>query len=116
MAPEARGVAVVTGGAGGIGRGIALRLARDGFAIGVLDRDGAGAESICAAVVAAGGQAAPAVADITRDAEVVAAFAELRRRLGPVTALVNNAGWDVFELFRDSTPANWDRVIAINLR
>lgn len=109
-------VAVVTGGAGGIGRGIALRLARDGFAIGVLDRDGPGAEATCAAVAAAGGRAAAAVADITQDAAVVAAFGELRRRLGPVTVLVNNAGWDVFQPFHESTPATWDKVIAINLR
>jgi 2-hydroxycyclohexanecarboxyl-CoA dehydrogenase len=111
-----RRIAVVTGGGGGIGRGIALRLARDGFTLGILDRDGAAAQATCAAVAAAGGTATALVADITDDRQVTAAFAELRTRVGPVGVLVNNAGWDVFAPFRESTPAMWDQVIAINLR
>src|SRR5262245_3033109 len=50
MADNDLAVAVVTGGAGGIGRALAVRLARDGFAIGVLDRDRAGADATCEAV------------------------------------------------------------------
>ncbi len=116
MTHDDAGLAVVTGGAGGIGRAIALRLARDGFAIGVLDRDRAGAETTCEAVAKAGGHAAAATADITEESQVVRAFADLKARLGPVRVLVNNAGWDVFETFRESTPPTWDRIIAINLR
>jgi len=116
MEHEKKLVAVVTGGAGGIGRGICERLAHDGFAIGVLDRDGAGADATCHAVSAAGGVATTLVADVTDDAQVVRAFAEVRARLGPPVVLVNNAGWDVFGPFRESTPAIWDKVIAINLR
>ncbi len=109
-------LAVVTGGAGGIGRAIAVRLARDGFAIGVLDRDRSGAEATCGAVVQAGGLAVPATADVTEETQVTGAFADLKARLGAVRVLVNNAGWDVFEPFRDSTSATWDKLIAINLR
>lgn len=113
---DERRVAIVTGGAGGIGRGIATRLARDGFAIGILDRDLAGAEAACDAVRVAGVAAAAAVADVTDDAQVRRAFAALRERLGPPTTLVNNVGWDAFVSFRDSAPALWDQVIAINYR
>jgi 2-hydroxycyclohexanecarboxyl-CoA dehydrogenase len=110
------GVAIVTGGGGGIGRAIALRLARDGIAVGILDRDEAAACAVVDAVKHAGGRASVATADVTTDAQVREAFAAIRSALGPVTALVNNAGWDVFERFRDSSPANWDKVIAINFR
>ncbi len=108
-------VAIVTGGAGGIGSGIARRLARAGFAIGIVDRDLAGAEAVCASV-REGVDAAPAEADVTDDASVRRAFATLRQRLGAPTVLVNNAGWDALMLFRESGPELWDRVIAINYR
>jgi 2-hydroxycyclohexanecarboxyl-CoA dehydrogenase len=113
---DAQSVAIVTGGAGGIGGGIARRLAASGFAIGILDRDLAGAEVACAAVRKLGVDAAAACADITDDAQVRGGFAALRAKLGAASVLVNNAGWDAFVPFRDSTPELWDRVIAINFR
>jgi 2-hydroxycyclohexanecarboxyl-CoA dehydrogenase len=116
MEHEEKPVAVVTGGAGGIGRGICERLGRDGYAIGVLDRDAAGAAATCQVVKAAGGTAVELVADLTDDAQIARAFADVRTSLGPPVVLVNNAGWDVFGPFRESTPATWDKVIAINLR
>src|SRR5690349_8078370 len=109
-------VAIVTGGGGGIGRGIAARLARDGFAVGILDRDLAAAEAACEMMRAAGAATAAVAADVTDDAQVRRAFATLRERLGAVTTLVNNVGWDAFTSFRESEPALWDRVIAINYR
>ena len=111
-----RRVAIVTGGGGGIGRGIAARLARDGFAVGIVDRDLQAAEATCEFVRAAGAAAAAVAADVTDDAQVRQAFAALRGRLGPVTTLVNNVGWDAFTTFRASEASLWDRVIAINYR
>jgi len=113
---DVQGVAIVTGGAGGIGGGITRRLARAGFVVGIVDRDLAGAEAACAAVRVLGVESAAAEADITDDAQVRRAFAQLRERLGPPAVLVNNAGWDAFATFRESTPDLWDRVIAINFR
>jgi 2-hydroxycyclohexanecarboxyl-CoA dehydrogenase len=115
MATET-GVAIITGGAGGIGRAIARRLARDGFAIGIVDRDESGARAACDELRGGATRAASAPADITDDQAVRAAFARLKGELGPATVLVNNAGWDVFENFRDSVPATWDKVIGINYR
>ncbi len=111
---DERRVAIVTGGAGGIGSGIARRLARDGFAIGILDREGA--EATCESVRGTGVATAAVTADITDDAQVRRAFATLRERLGPVTALINNVGWDALVSFRDSAAELWDQVIAINYR
>jgi 2-hydroxycyclohexanecarboxyl-CoA dehydrogenase len=118
MANGEAGVAIITGGAGGIGRAIARRLARDGLAIGILDRDADGGRAVCDELRAESPQVgvAAAAADITDDASVAGAFAQLKEQLGPPTVLVNNAGWDVFETFRDSSPATWDKVIAINFR
>jgi len=109
-------VAVVTGGAGGIGSAIVARLAREGFAVAVLDRNGEGAEAVARNVVAAGGRAAGIAADLTLEADVGRAFEQVRAQVGRPTVLVNNAGWDVFQPFRESTPETWDRVIAINYR
>jgi 2-hydroxycyclohexanecarboxyl-CoA dehydrogenase len=116
MAANALPVAVVTGGAGGIGRALALRLARDGFAIGVLDRDRAGADATCDAVSAAGGRASAVTADVADAAQVVRAFADLKARLGPTRVLVNNAGWDVFGMFAETDPATWSKIVDVNYR
>jgi 2-hydroxycyclohexanecarboxyl-CoA dehydrogenase len=116
MADDALPVAVVTGGAGGIGRALAVRLARDGFAIGVLDRDRAGADATCEAVTQAGGRALAVTADVTDHSQVMRAFADLKARLGATRVLVNNAGWDVFGMFADTDAATWSKIIDVNYR
>ncbi|MCC6763649.1 MAG: SDR family oxidoreductase [Deltaproteobacteria bacterium] len=114
MANQDPAVAVVTGGGGGIGRALALRLARDGFAIGVLDRDRAGADATVDAVAAAGGRASAVTADVTDQSQVVRAFADLKARLGPTRVLVNNVGWDVFGPFAESDAETWAKIIGVN--
>jgi 3-oxoacyl-[acyl-carrier protein] reductase len=86
-------VALVTGGARGIGRAIVQRLAREGAAIAVnyVARSDA-AESLVAEIEAAGGQAIAVAADVSDDAEVEAVVDRVTAELGPVTILVNNAG------------------------
>ncbi|MFI1050128.1 SDR family oxidoreductase [Streptomyces griseoruber] len=109
-------VAVVTGGARGIGRGIAAVLAAKGAAVAVWDLNTEGAEKTAAEIQAAGGTAV-AVGGDAADAEAVARSAALTREaLGPVTILVNNAGITAYEPFTGISESSWDRMIAINLK
>ncbi len=110
-------VALVTGSGRGIGAAVAAELAAQGAAVAVADLDGDRARAVAAEVGTAHGVAAAGVAmDVTDADAVVAAVAEVEAALGPVTALVNNAGIDVIGRFVDSTPADWDRLIDVNLK
>jgi 2-hydroxycyclohexanecarboxyl-CoA dehydrogenase len=109
-------VALVTGAGRGIGRAIALRLARDGLAAGVVDLDGDNASRVAAEVVAAGGRAHAAAADVADPMAVGAAVKAVEAALGPVGVLVNNAGWERLALFLESDAPLWDRIIAVNLK
>ena len=106
----------MTGGGRGIGRAVALALSRAGWAVGILDLDGASAAAVAVEIAETGGAAAGAAADVTQPATVQAGIAALERELGPVEALVNNAGWDVLARFVEGPPELWDRVIAVNLK
>jgi 2-hydroxycyclohexanecarboxyl-CoA dehydrogenase len=109
-------VAFVTGAGRGIGRAIALRLARAGLAVGVTDVDGAIAEDVAAEITAAGGRGVGRAADVTSLDAMRAAVRTVEGEFGPIHALVNNAGWDKLELFLENDPALWDRLLAINLK
>ena len=106
---------IVTGGGGGIGSATCRRLAREGAKVAVFDRNLVAAQKVAAEISAAGGQAEAFDCDITDRASVDAAVAATQAQLGPVAVLVNNAGWDVFKPFTKTVPAEWDRLIAINL-
>jgi 2-hydroxycyclohexanecarboxyl-CoA dehydrogenase len=108
-------VALVTGAASGIGRAIALELGRWGAQVAVADIDEAGAVETVAQVGELGARGLAAPVDVTDYAAVQRAFAFVGQQLGPVSILVNAAGWDVPERFVDSQPATWQRLIAINL-
>lgn len=106
---------IVTGGASGIGRAIALRLAAEGASVAIFDRDGAGAQSAVDAISAAGGRAAAYPLDVTEATAVEDATATAARDLGSPWFLVNAAGWDSPKPFLDSTPESWRRIVDINL-
>ncbi len=110
------GVAVVTGAGRGIGRAIAGALGRDGWAVGLLDVDGASASAAAAELVDGGARAVGLSADVTQPASLLAAADAVETELGPIDALVNNAGWDVLVRFVESDPELWDRLIAVNLK
>ena len=109
-------VAMVTGAGSGMGRAIALALAREGARVAVLDINEAGARDTVATIGKEGGQGHVHRADITRKAEIDATVAEIVKRWGSVHILVNNAGWDKVEPFVKSTEETWDKVLAINLK
>lgn len=106
---------VVTGGGGGIGGATAQRLAAEGAKVAVFDMNLDAAEKVAAEIRAGGGQAAAWRCDITDRAQVDAAVAASEARLGPIDVLVNNAGWDIFKPFVKTVPAEWEKLIAINL-
>lgn len=110
-------VALVTGGSRGIGRAIALALAADGHRVAVnyAERMEAAAET-AAVIEKAGGTAFPVQADVTDEGQVEAMFERVQTELGPVEILVNNAGITRDNLLLRMSPADFDRVIATNLR
>ena len=108
-------VALVTGAASGIGRATALRLARDGAAVGCLDRDAEGAERVAGEIVGAGGEGLGLAADVTEAAAVGRAIGQLADRLGSVAILVNNAGIPGSGRFVDVTFGDWQRVLDVHV-
>lgn len=108
--------ALVTGGGAGMGKAIALRMAREGRRVGVLDINGADAASTAAEIVAAGGEGLAVTADIANRAQVEAAVAQVRDALGPITVLINNAAVEHFSSFADIGEPDWDRLMGINLK
>jgi 2-hydroxycyclohexanecarboxyl-CoA dehydrogenase len=108
-------VAVVTGGASGIGLGVARRFVADGHAVAIFDRNGAAAEAAADELTSAGGNARAVEVDVADWASVRAGFAQVRAELGPVEILVTSAGIESFDSLLDITPELWDRIIAVNL-
>lgn len=106
---------VVTGGGGGIGGATCRRFSREGAKVAVYDVNLDAAEKVASGIREAGGQAQAFCCDITDRASVDKAVEATLQALGPIDVLVNNAGWDVFKPFTKTEPAQWDKLIAINL-
>jgi len=114
--PDVSGrVAVVTGAASGIGLGVARRLAADGCAVGVLDRDGAAADEAAADLSDRGFDATAHEVDVADRHGLERAFTAVREQLGPVAVLVTSAGVESFDAVLDITPERWERILAVNL-
>jgi 2-hydroxycyclohexanecarboxyl-CoA dehydrogenase len=108
-------VAVVTGGASGIGEATCHHLAARGHRVAIIDLDGEGAQRVVKDLRAAGAEALDLAADITERTAVDAAFTAIRSALGPVEVLVTSAGLVAFDPFEQMTPQRWQRVIDVNL-
>ncbi|WP_019925376.1 SDR family NAD(P)-dependent oxidoreductase [Nocardia sp. BMG111209] len=108
--------AIVTGAGSGIGRGIAHRLAADGFTVAIVELNPVAAEQV-AEEIRAKGYAATAVGgiDVSDRAQVNAAVQRVREECGPILVLVNNAGIATFKKFLNITDDLWDRMLAVNL-
>jgi 3-oxoacyl-[acyl-carrier protein] reductase len=118
MTTDLRGKsAVVTGAASGIGRAIAIALAREGCGLFLIDRAPPDkTAAVAEAIVSAGGSAFAARADIADEAQVLSAIAEASGRFATLDILVNNAGILIEKPLLDTTAADFDAVLGVNLR
>ena len=109
-------IALVTGGAVGMGEATCLRLARAGMAVAVLDIKAEEADQVARRINDDGGEAMAVVADVADRGQVDAAVRKVRDTLGPIAVLVNNAGIEDFTPFEAIDSETWDRIITINLK
>jgi 2-hydroxycyclohexanecarboxyl-CoA dehydrogenase len=108
-------VAVVTGAASGMGLAISHRLAGGGYRVALLDRDAESAERAADEIRTGGGSALALAVDVSDRSSVDEARGKVRSEFGPVEILVTSAGIDAFVKFTEITPADWDKMIAVNL-
>jgi 3-oxoacyl-[acyl-carrier protein] reductase len=111
-----RRVAIVTGGARGIGAAIAARLAVQGRAVAVIDLEEASTSATVDAIRSSGGEAIGIGADVSKTDDVEQAVARVAEELGAPTILVNNAGILRDNLIFKMTDSDWDAVVAVHLR
>jgi 3-oxoacyl-[acyl-carrier protein] reductase len=109
-------VAIVTGAARGIGAATALRLAQDGFAVGVLDLDESAGKGTVDAIEAAGGRALAVGANVCESDAVDVAVERIATELGAPTVLINNAGVTRDNMLFKMTEDDWDTVMNVHLR
>ncbi len=115
MKAEGEQVAIVTGAGCGIGRAVAVTLAKAGYDIALFDIDPAGLTATAAIVAGSGRRSATFVGDVSSRADVQAAVAHFTDTLGPAASLINNAGILHTAPFLDTTEGDWHRSFAINL-
>ena len=109
-------VAIVTGGARGIGAGISARLAADGMAVAVIDLDEAACGPVVEAITAGAGRAIGIGLNVSDEAGVAAAVQRVTAELGAPTVLVNNAGIIRDNVLQRMSTDDWDAVMAVHLR
>ena len=116
MNTTAQRIAIVTGSARGIGAATAVRLAKDGHAVAVLDLDEAACAATVSLITAAGGRAIAVGVDVSQPDQVDAAVARVAAELGAPTILVNNAGILRDNLIFKMSVDDWDAVLNVHLR
>ncbi len=110
-------VAIVTGGAKGMGRGIALKYAQEGASVAVVDIDIKEAESAVAEIQKMGGKGLALQCDVTNEKQVKATVDQVVKKFGTVDILVNNAGGaHITSPIEELTEEQWDKVMALNIK
>lgn len=108
-------IAIVTGAGKGIGKAIAIALAKEGVQVGLIARTSKDLEAVAAEITALGVKAAFAVADISSITEVNKAVESIQSELGNTDILINNAGTGTFGKFLELSPVQWENQIKVNL-
>jgi len=108
-------VAIITGGANGIGRATAMLFAREEAKVVVADRDAAAGEETVAGIRVDGGEAVFVSTDVSRDEDVAALIEKTQQQYGGIGILVNGAGIDIQGSVVDTEPERWQRVLDVNL-
>ena len=110
--------AIVTGGAANIGRAISLAFAREGANVVIAELDEAQGKKVVdvANAMKAGGRYMVVKTDVTKLDDVKGLVKKTLDEFGKVDVMVNNVGWDILQLFTETTPEFWDKVIALNYR
>jgi short-subunit dehydrogenase len=107
-------VIAITGASAGIGRATALRLARGAAAIAICARRADRLEAVAAEIVAAGGQALPLVADVTREADMAMFVEQTVTRFGRLDVMMCNAGFGIAGAIDDITPEQMQQLMDVN--
>jgi len=108
-------IAIVTGAASGIGKAIAIRLAKEGATVAAADRDKAGARTAVGEIERFGGRAFPVEMDVTDEAQVEARVAEVAGSCGNIDLLVSNAGIQIVNPLEQYSFSDWKKMLAIHL-
>lgn len=108
--------ALVTGAASGIGRAIAHLFAQEGAALTLMDLDADGVAAVAGEIAAAGGRTMAVVGDVSQEADCRRAVEEAYKAWGRLDILVNSAGIIRRATVVETTPEEWDRVMAVNVR
>lgn len=109
-------VAVVTGGANGIGRGIALRLAQDGISVGIIDNDAEACDRVESEIRGPGGKAIALQADVSSLTDMTHAMEKLTAEFGPPTLAVHSAAVMPTGTILETTESDWDRAHLVNVK
>src|SRR4051794_1270645 len=111
-----RKVALVTGGASGIGRGVALRLANDGYEVIIADRNSSLIDEVVNEITEASGKAFKEVIDVSDEQAIQELFRNWPETYGSLDVLVNNAATNKPKPLADTEPHEWDFVMDVNLK
>ncbi len=108
-------IALVTGAGKGIGRAIAIALAKEGVHVGLLARNSSQLQAVANEIQGLGVKTSVVVADIANINAVNTAAAQIKKNLGPIDILINNAGTGTFAKFLEMEPSEWENIIKVNL-
>jgi len=109
-------VAVITGGGAGIGKACALRFAKEGARVAVVDRNAADGRAVVELLESSGSEAVFCEADVSREKDCLQFAETTLERFGRIDVLVANAGIRVFGTVLEATEEDWDKMLAVNLK